>query len=233
LKNSLFLEAILDPAGILILISSVISGLLAAWWLFPAGIFLWLVMALVIMRDPSMRINNAIQNRSELTQRFQDDFNRLQKSQVSFFNIIQSSEPGIQHEMMPINEAITDLLNLVYENCRRYSLLENHRMVSVTDQKMGSELASIETRLQTPISPDERIRLERLQKTLSEKVTQQQTVTNQLNAYSEQMAMLQVDLDGLITEVIQSQSAGEDQLKKIVPEIVKKINQLKQESEKQ
>jgi len=231
LKNSLFLEAILDPAGIMILISSIISGLLAAWWLFPAGLVLWLVMAVVIMRDPSLRINNAIQNRSELTQRFQDDFNRLQKSQVSFFNIIQSSDPGIQREMMPINEAITSLLDVVYEDCRRYSLLENHRMVSSSNQKMNSDLASIDARLQTPVSGGERARLESLQRSLSDKVTQHQSVTDQLNLYSEELAMLQVNLDGCITDALQAQSAGEDQLKKNAPQIQTKINQFRKQLE--
>jgi hypothetical protein len=233
LKNSLFLEAILDPAGIMILVCSAISGLLAAWWLFPVGLFCWLVMALVIIRDPSMRINNAIQNRSELTQRFQEDFNRLQKSQVSFFNIIQSSEQGVQREMMPINEAMTGLLNVVYENCRRYSLLENHRMISSIDHKTAGDLASVETRLQTVNSSGERTRLENLQKSLIEKKAQQQKMTDQLNAYSEQLAVLQAKLDEYITDALQAQSAGENRLKEASPEIQRKINQLKLDLEKQ
>jgi hypothetical protein len=231
LKNSPWFDALLDPAGILLIIGSVISGLLAAWWMFPAGIFLWLIMVVKTLRDPSLRINNAIQNRSELSQRYQNDFNKLQKSQVSFFNTIQSSEPGIQRELMPINEAITQLLDVVYENCKRYSLLENHRLVSDTDQKLNLELNSIDARLATVNSDEERSRLETMRKSLRDKMAQQQNVNEQLDRYSEKLAVLQNQLDGFITDALQAQSTGEEELKQILPETRKKIAQLTRECE--
>ncbi len=226
MKNSPWFDAFFDPAGVLLLLSSVVSGLVAAWWLFPAGIVLWVILVIKILRDPSLQINAAIENRSELTQRFQNQFNQLQKSQVTFFNTIQSSEDEVQRNLLPINSAITRLLDQVYENCRRYSLLENHRLVSTVNQNLDQQLSDFENRLQGVTNPQERARLEQMKKTLDDKKIQQQSVLNQLDQYSEKLSMIKIQLDGLITEALQAQSTDEVTIKNAIPDIRKRIQSL-------
>jgi hypothetical protein len=81
-NQSPWFDAIIEPSALLILIASVFAGLLAAWWLFPVGLVVWLFIFLRILLDPSLRLNQVVSGRVELAQRFQVPFGRVQKINV-------------------------------------------------------------------------------------------------------------------------------------------------------
>ncbi len=73
---------------------SVFAGLVSAWWLFPAGLLIWLIMVVTITRDPALRINHEMQSRTPLAQRFQVYFNRVERAQIGVFNSLSSTIPA-------------------------------------------------------------------------------------------------------------------------------------------
>ena len=76
-QRSPFLTALMNPINLAMLALIAAAGLCAAWWLVPVGIVLWLVMFLVIFRDPAMTLNNTVEAREGLGQRFQARFDRI------------------------------------------------------------------------------------------------------------------------------------------------------------
>jgi predicted nucleic acid-binding Zn-ribbon protein len=228
LKNTPWFDALIDPAGLILLASSIISGLLAAWWMFFVGVFFWLLIVINILRDPSLRLNQSIQNRSELSQRFQKPFNLLQKAQVSFFNSIQSSDGTVQKRMMPLNTSLEQLLNEVYENCRRYSVLENYRIVSPSIESLQGELSTISSKIQSIKTPDAITEFDATKKSFEEKIAKQQSTIDQLDKFSAELNSIQSEIDGIITDALQAQSTGEDELKKVIPSLLKKVQALKE-----
>ncbi|MBI4630594.1 MAG: hypothetical protein HY740_02555 [Chloroflexi bacterium] len=53
--KSIYLTALTHPLHTATLALAVAAGLCAAWWLFPIGIVLWLIMVINIVRDPSTK----------------------------------------------------------------------------------------------------------------------------------------------------------------------------------
>jgi hypothetical protein len=50
------LTALLNPVNIAMFALTVAAGLCSAWWLAPVGFVLWLVMVVIIARDPGVQI---------------------------------------------------------------------------------------------------------------------------------------------------------------------------------
>ena len=79
------------PFAILTLVVSAIAGLIAAWWPFPLGLVLWVVMAINVARDPALRLSHKMQKRAPVAGRSQQHLERLQRSQVSILNSVKSA----------------------------------------------------------------------------------------------------------------------------------------------
>ncbi len=77
------LTALLNPINLSMLALTVVAGLCSAWWLAPIGFVFWLVMVIVIARDPGVQITFTRQSREPLAQRFQTRFDRLDRARIS------------------------------------------------------------------------------------------------------------------------------------------------------
>src|SRR5215831_17412371 len=94
--RSPWLTALINPVNLAMLALAVAAGLCAAWWLFPLGLLLWVVMVLAVARDPSLVISSTMESRAPLAARFQAPFDRIERSQVSLFNTLASADPRIR-----------------------------------------------------------------------------------------------------------------------------------------
>ncbi|NDJ52516.1 MAG: hypothetical protein GYB68_05435, partial [Chloroflexi bacterium] len=81
-RQSPFVVALAHPLNLAMLGVSLVSGLIAAWWLFPIGLLLWLVMVYTVSRSPALQLNFQMSSRDPLAQRFQKYFDRIQRTQV-------------------------------------------------------------------------------------------------------------------------------------------------------
>ena len=71
---------LLHPLNLVMLGLVFFAALVAAWWLLPLGLVLWLVMVVTVARDPSLRISHRMQSRAPLAPRFQRYFDRIERA---------------------------------------------------------------------------------------------------------------------------------------------------------
>jgi hypothetical protein len=94
--------ALAHPLNLLMLMTSAVAGLISAWWLFPVGLLFWLIMVVMVARDPALKLNVEKGRRTSLAQRFQRYFDRIERAQVSVFNGLSHASPEVKRAMQPV-----------------------------------------------------------------------------------------------------------------------------------
>jgi hypothetical protein len=113
----------LNPAMLAV---SVLAGLVAAWWLFPLGVVLWMVMVWRIASDRRIRLDYDMQARSgTLSARFQDQYAKVVQSQMRIFNSLMSAGGRTKLALDPVQAEIELLTKRVYDLCRQMTVPEN------------------------------------------------------------------------------------------------------------
>jgi hypothetical protein len=215
------LLALFHPLNLATLGLSLAAGLLAAWWLFPAGLLVWLVMFVVVARDPSLRINQEVSGRNALAARFQPGFDRIQKIQVSIFNALNFAKPNIRRALQPVQEPVDRLTNQIYELCVRMSILENHRLVL---DKPGSNpkdaLQQLEQKAAQATDPSAKQQYEETRKSLQDSQKNLQGIASLLERTDAYLTNLATVLDGVLTEVLRMQALEEASIAASVKDVV-------------
>lgn len=141
------------------LVSASLAGLLAAWWMFPVGLVLWVVMIIIIAREPTTLLNNSIERRPALTQRFELPFNRIVRIQVSIFNTLRTWPAEWQRALQPVQDALSELVDETYRLCERLTPLENYLAISsVSDAHLDQDIKDLNQKLGD--AEDDKIRQE-------------------------------------------------------------------------
>ena len=104
------LTALLHPLNLAMLALTVAAGLCSAWWLAPIGLVLWLVMVIVIARDPGIQITFTRQSREPLAQRYQTRFDKLDRARISIFNSLQHADPSLRRVVEPLQSALDEMV---------------------------------------------------------------------------------------------------------------------------
>ena len=224
MSKSPWFDAVFDPALLLLLGASVVAGLLAAWWLFPFGLALWLVLFIRIMVNPSLRLNQAIQTRKDISQRFQATFDHIQHSQVMIFNSINSTRSN-RAAFQPVQAAVDHLIDQVYELCQRYTPMENYRMVTSTQGNPDQDLAEINVQIESAKDPATKQEYEESAKAVQQRLQKYKDVCDQLNRFDAQLSGLESLLDVSMTDVVQAQTLDSKTAKAKIQEITQKLNQ--------
>ena len=224
MSKSPWFDAVFDPALLLLLGASVAAGLLAAWWLFPAGLVLWLVLFIRILSNPSLRLNQALQTRKDISQRFQSPFDHIQHSQVMIFNSIGSAR-GSKGAFQPVQAAVDRLIDQVYELCQRYTPMENYRMVTSSQGNPDQDLAAAKAQIESAKDPATKQAYEESAKDVQQRLEKYQAVCDQLNRFDAQLSGLVSALDGTLTDIVQAQTLDSKTAKVKIQEITQKLNQ--------
>ncbi|MBN1486152.1 MAG: hypothetical protein JW981_00840 [Anaerolineae bacterium] len=226
--RSPFITALLHPLNLLMLVAAAIAGLISAWWLFPAGLVIWLVMVVLVARDPSLRINHEMQSRTGLAQRFQRYFDRIERSQVGVFNSLASAAGRTRKVLQPIHTEIDNLTKQVYALCERMTKLENYRMVTQSQSDLQTDLQQINAMIESTGDPVVRREYEESRRSLEDRLAKLQTVSTQLDRVEAQLLSLANEMDSVVTEVIRLQAMGPEAAASEAPALV---NQLRQQSQ--
>jgi hypothetical protein len=96
------LTALLHPLNLAMFALTVAAGLCSACWLAPPGFLFWLVMVIVIARDPSVRMTLTRQSRQPLAPRYQARFDRLDRAHITIFNAMQGVSPSFRRAVEPV-----------------------------------------------------------------------------------------------------------------------------------
>jgi len=223
--RSPFLTALLHPLNLAMLGLSAFAGLVSAWWLFPIGLLLWIVMVIAVARDPALQINHQMQTRDPLAQRFQQYFNRIERSQIGVFNSLASAPARTRRVLQPIQVEINALTHQVYALCQRMTSLENYRLVSQSQSDLESDLEQIKDKISTTEDTLIKQEYEESRRALEERLSKLNAVSTQLDRVEAQLMSLSNELDSVVTEMIRLQAMGADSAKSFVPALVEKLKQ--------
>lgn len=203
--RSPFLSGFVHPLNLSMLALSILAGLLAAWWLLPLGLLLWLTMVVTVSRDASLQFNYRMQSRAPLAQRFQQYFDRIQGSQLRLVNSLASAPTGTQRVLQSVRDEVDALTSQVHSLCQRLTTLENDRVVTASQRDLSRDLARIEDALQRTADPQIRREYENSRQSIQERLGRQLQVTVLLDRVEAQLLGLANELDGIVTEAIRFQ----------------------------
>jgi hypothetical protein len=224
--RSPFVTGLLHPLNLLTLGVAVFSGLVAAWWLFPIGLLLWLIMAVVVSRDPSLRISHEMQSREPIAQRFQRYFDRIERAQVSVFNSLSSAPGRTRKALQPVQDELEALTTEAYRLCRRMTALENYRLVTDSTANLAADLKRIDEAIDQARDALVKQEYEDSRRAMLERIAKLQLVASDLDRVEAQLLSLTNEMDGIVAEVIRLQASGPVEAERGVPALVAQIRAL-------
>jgi chromosome segregation ATPase len=207
-NRSPWLTALINPLNVAMLALAVAAGLCSAWWLFPLGLLLWVVMILAVARDPSLVMSSSMESRAPLAARFQTPFDRIERSQVSLFNTLASADPRIRSSFRPVQAETDNLVNQAYLLCQRMSALENYRLVTQSSGDLDGQLKQLQGQVDAATDPMVKREYQQSLAALQDRVTQLHTTQTQLDRVEAQLSSLSSQMDAALTEVVRIQSLG-------------------------
>ena len=138
-----YVIALLHPINLSMLALINAAGLCAAWWLFPFGILIWIIMVLNIARDPSLKITYQIKSRKPLAPRFETKFDQIENWQIKLYNILAAAKPKVRRAFQPVQFEVNKLTAKVHDLCWRNSALENYRLVQNQKEDLEAEWVTL------------------------------------------------------------------------------------------
>jgi hypothetical protein len=219
--------ALFHPLNIAMAALTVFAGLMSAWWLFPVGGVLWLVMVLAVSRDRALRFNAELHRRQPLAQRFQRAFDRLVRVQVSVFNTLASSPTRTRRALQPVQDEIDCLVEEAYALCRRMTALENYLVVSNSQSELahGQSLDDLKARIEQTADPALREDYMVSYQSQTKRLAKLEEVAMLLDRVDARLVGLVHELDGVVTEIVRLQAAGPESVASYADDIVRSLQQ--------
>lgn len=217
------LTSLLNPVNLAMLALTVAAGLCSAWWLAPVGLVLWLVMVIVIARDPGVQITFTRQSRQPLAQRYQTRFDRLDRARISIFNAMQGVSPAFQRTIAPLQSELDDLVEHAYQLSLQMTALDNNYSVQRLSSNFDDDIAKMEKNLKATDEPSSRKEFTETLKSLQERKTQLKNVGVLLERFEAQLTGTNNAVDGVVTSIISLKGRSADNVKEKVPPLLKAV----------
>jgi hypothetical protein len=215
--------AFLNPLNLAILALAVAFGLCAAWWLFPLGLIAWTIMFVLAYRDPSLQLDQTIQARSPLAQRFQKPFDRVQRGQISLYNNLRSAKPQVRQRLQPVQDAVNTLTDRAYHLCQRMTTLQNYYLVTKTNRDFEGEAFVLKVKIEN--SSDEGIRRDYQEslKALGDQANNFQQISTLLERVESQLTSVSNTIENVLVDVIRLQALQPEQIDREMPALLQPI----------
>jgi hypothetical protein len=229
MKTSPWLAAMTNRLNLAMLVVALGAGACSAWWLGLLGILFYFVMVVVVARDPSLKISQTIERRAPLAQRYQKQFSKIERIQISIFNTISNAGQDYRQMMRPIRTKTDDLVDDAHNLCVRMTVLENHRLVSESTTQIKTAISEIKFQLEA--AKDSLVKRE-YEESLEAAQTRLESlldVERQLKRTDAQLNSLINQLNHTLTEVIRIQALDPEKSKDQVPGILQKLDQQREE----
>jgi len=218
------LDALLNPLNLVTLGLAVAFGLCGAWWLFPLGLLVWLVMVISIARDPGLRINYQLQARAAaLSPRFQRLYDKVVRSQVRIFNTLNSADGRTRRALEPLHAEVEALTDQVYALCQRMTEPENYIKVTQANTDLDGERALLVLSVDGITDPVVKREKQEALKALDKRIDQVKKMKLLLDRLDAQMGSVVNALDAALADVIRLQAAGTAQAEKQVTPLLEQI----------
>ena len=203
---------------------AVLAGLIAAWWLFPLGLILWIIMVARIASDRSIRLDYDMQARSgTLSTRFQELYSKVVRSQMRISNSLMSASGRTKTALNPVQAELEILTNRVYALCRQMTGPENFVKVSKMNTDLDGERALIKLALESASDPMVKREKEEALHAIDDRIKKLKKVDTLLDRVEAQLASLSTTMDSILADIIRLQALGSAQAEKEAPEIIRQI----------
>ena len=218
------LTALLNPVNLAMLALTVAAGLCSAWWLAPIGIALWLVMVIVIARDPGVQITFTRQSREPLAQRFQNRFDKLDRARISIFNTLQrANNPALRRSIEPVQSALDDVVEHAYQLSLQMTALDNNFAVQQVSNKFDDDIAQMEKNLREADNPKDGREFEQTLESLKERKGQMKSVGTLLSRFEAQLTGTNNAIDSVVTGIVSLQGRSSKGVEEKIPTLLKVI----------
>jgi hypothetical protein len=216
--------AFFHPINMAMLFLSVLAGLFAAWWLAPFGGLLWLIMVVRLAQDPSVRLNFDMQERAgTLSMRFQSVYNNVVRSQTRIFNTLLSARGGTKRALSPVQDAVADLTNRVYNLCQQMTAPENYVKVSKNTDLEGQR-ALITLSLDSITDAKVRQEKQEMLKALDDRIHKIKDTATMIDRAEAQLSGIAMMLDTMLADVIRLQALGGAQAEQEAPKLLQQLH---------
>jgi hypothetical protein len=228
--RSPYVLAFLNPLNLAMLALSAAAGLCAAWWLFPLGLLLWLVMFILVARNPTVRVALKQEARSgALSPRFQSVFDDVTRAQTRLFTTLQSADGRTQTVFAPVQDAVEKLVDEVYIVCQRMTGPENFRRVSTLNSDLEGERALAVLAMEGTADPKEKAEKQEQVKAIEERMKSVRAVETLLNRVETQVKTVANELQATLAELVRLQALGAKDAETQVPALAQRIrNQIEE-----
>lgn len=225
--RSPFVQALVSPINLLMLAAAAVAFLLSAWWLFPIGLLLWLVMIVITATDPRTQLRSKVYDANALAQRFRRPFERVERVQVRVFNTIDGSPGAIKRTLKPVQDQIDDLTDQAYQLANRMSVMENHRIVSASNADLRDQIMAMEMKIESTEDPGLKAEFQNTLKSLQERLSSLRDMDMKIERTEAELVTLEHKMNQAVTEIIRFQGMRPAQVK---PEVDKLVAELARES---
>ena len=226
------LTALLNPLNLSMLALTVAAGLCSAWWLAPIGFVFWLVMVLVIARDPGVQINFTRESRQPLAQRYQTRFDRLDRARVSIFNALQRAHPSFRKAVEPVQIALDDLVDHAYQLSLHMTALDNNFSIERISSNFDDDIAKMQKSIKDASDSSEKKEFEETLKSLQSRKVQLRNMNTLLSRFEAQLTGTNNAVDNVVTSVVNFQGRNPKQVEEKIPPLLQIIqteqNELRQ-----
>lgn len=222
--NSPWFIALAHPLNLLILGLSVMAGLISAWWLFPLGLILWLIMVIRIAKDPTLQLKDRMQKRASLTQRFQQRFTRIEKVEIRLMNTANYSTASNTRFFKPIQEKLTEVVDEIHQLCQHVSLLENYLVTSPSPLNLEAEMNEVRKKIQNSTSPQVAREYQETLTSLESRLANMVAISNKLTRFDAQLESTANQLDVILSEILRLQTLEHAQAANEASKIIARIS---------
>ncbi len=223
MTRSPLLLALVNPVNLSMLALTVAAGLCSAWWLAPLGFVFWIVMVVVIARDPGLQMSFTRQSRQPLAQRYQIRFDRLDRARFSVFNALERSGAQIARVVEPVSAALDDLVEHAYQLSLRMSSLDNNFAVQQISNNFADDIAKMEKSLAETSDPGSRREFEATLQSLKERQVQLKAIGTLLSRFEAQLTGTSSTVDSVVTGIVGLQGRSPQLAQEKIPALLQII----------
>ncbi len=203
---------------------AILAGLMAAWWLFPLGLILWIIMVARIATDRRIRLDYDMNARSgTLSTRFQEQYAKVVRSQMRIFNSLMSASGRTKTALDPVQAEIELLTKRVYDLCRQMTGPENFVKVSKMNTDLEGELALIKLSLESATDPLVKREKEEALHALEDRIKKLKKVSTLLDRVEAQLSSMSTTMDAILADIARLQALGGGQAEREAPQIIRQI----------
>ena len=218
--RSPILTALLHPLNLIMLVIITVAGLCSAWWLAPIGFILWIVMVLVIARDPGLQMTFTRQNRQTLSQRYQVRFDRLERARFSVYNALGRSEAKIRLMAEPIVSELDHLVDKAYQLSLGLSAVDNNFAVQQITNNFEDDIAKLQKNMDETSDQNSRKEFEATLISLQKRQTQLKEISTLLSRFEAQLTGTTHAVDSVVTGVISLQGRSVKNSQEKIPTLL-------------